>query len=76
MGSLWSSWHSKGLPGMWGMSQQKSRPLETLRKGKCSSTGVGWVSVEKDPFEGGGWRVGVPKDEGVTPPVWRQLSVP
>lgn len=74
-GQLWSSWHSRGLPGMWGMSQQKSWPLETLRKGKCSLTGVGWVSVENDPFGGRGWRVRVLKDEGVTPPVW-QLRVP
>ena len=51
MGSLWSRWHSRGLPGMWGMSQQKSWPLEMLRKGKCSSPGWwwGWASVENIP---------------------------
>lgn len=33
---LWSCWHSRGLFGKWGMSQQKSRSLERVRKGKCS----------------------------------------
>lgn len=45
------------------------------QKGEVSlDRGGEWVSVENDLFEGGGWRVGVLKDEGVTPPVC-QLSV-
>lgn len=36
VGSLWSHWHSRGLPGMWGMSRQRPCPSERLGKGKCS----------------------------------------
>lgn len=32
VGSLWSCQHSRGLPGMWRMSQQKSWPLQRFRK--------------------------------------------
>lgn len=50
-------------------------PAKVLAFGKAQKREAlldwgGWVSVGSVPFEGGRWRVGVLKDEGVIPVCW------